>query len=252
LEIQSIDDGNRWGVAASGRPFQSLSISADYHEVRRDEEVDSERVGARLFYTPCNYFSFTGAGEMEVPFARLIDLSLIGDIRYQKWSVTARYRRRGPDLPQTSFFSVFKGSDSQTAGITVSRAITEDLGADLTARSSFVEDDQVDQVSVALRYQGSRLGYMYSDGFGGSKNGAFLTVMHSPLEDLTLIARATYNAFELDGDEDENSSLVSSLEARYAFAGVSGIMRAEYLTNEYYDSDVRLLVKLSRAFTIGK
>jgi hypothetical protein len=250
LKFQSVDEGNRWGVAATGKPFRWLSVSADYHETRRNEEVDSERVGARMFFTPCSYFSFTGAGEMEVPFARLIDLSLIGDVRYGDWSVSTRYRWREPDLPQTSFFSVFKGSDSQTAGITVGRSITKKLGADLVARSTRVEDDRVDQISMAIRYEGSQFGYMHSNGFGGRKNGAFLTAMYTPLEDLTIVGRATYNAFELEGDDDENSSLVGSLEARYSFAGIMLRARAELLSNEFYDSDVRMLLKLSRAFSV--
>ncbi len=249
-EINDWDEYNVIGGRLRINATDKIRFNASLLLKQYNNETDAQLAGVDFSYRN-GWFRETARIDYDLHFKRAKLISYTSRFKSGGGhSIGFEYRFRHPTFRLSNFFSAVKSKPYHQIRFSPIYKISPDLnGIGSISYTKFKDESNV-HLKIGGLYKGQTAGIVFSNGYSGTKIGAFATLNRKTSEKLSLYVRADMLSYKLDSDEsDYESSAAWALGARYGVTdNLTSRGEIQALNNAAFDYDLRFYLRLEYSF----
>jgi hypothetical protein len=161
------------------------------------------------------------------------------------------YLYRRPTFEFSNVFSVFRSEPFHQLRAAPVYRFNKNLFAQGSLSYTIYEDDFNTRFTAGLTYRGQSAGLVFSNGFGGTRLGAYGSLFRDVGKELRIYLNASMFNYKLNTEEDDTTpSVATALGGTCDFLGAfNGRAEIQLLSNRDFEYDTRFYFRLGYNFS---
>jgi hypothetical protein len=244
------DDRNAFGGRLQFAGIKGFRLATSYQQRNKNDETDTQLAGADF---AVNSGPFTERGRFDYDFIndRLKMVVLRTGARFQqRHSLDFEYLYRRPTFAASDLFWVFRSEPFHQVRLSPVYRINQDLFAQGSLSYTILDEEQNTRISAGASYKGQSAGFVFSNGYGGIRLGAYGYLFRDLRQDLQLYIAGNLFNYKLDTEEEDTTPSVSTaVGARFdIIRGLNSRAELQFLSNRDFEYDTKFYVRLGYEF----
>ncbi|NMC44241.1 MAG: hypothetical protein GYA46_10020 [candidate division Zixibacteria bacterium] len=251
--IQSPGDFAVIGGRLSGQPYHRLRLGLNWFLRRADGFTAAHRAGVDA-ETDINRFHLYGRFIYNVAGLRVGGLLLRGSYARPKWYLSGEFDWREPSVSANSIFSLIDFRRYRELRFEAQRTVWRRLAVVGQLHAGLFENDDSWRAGIGVRTDNVSVVWRHKEGYGGENDGLYGFANVRLARQRDCFATANAGRYHVQEEQtDKNDAYSGSLGLLWRSGqGWSARAEGQYLRNAVMKKDLRLLIRVSKDFSVGE
>jgi hypothetical protein len=251
--IQSPGDFAVVGGRLSAQPNNRLRLGLNWFLRRADGFTAAHRAGVDA-ETDINRFRLYGRFIYNVAGLRVGGLLLRASYAPPKWYLSGEFDWREPSVSANSIFSLIDFHRYRELRFEAQRTVWRRLAVVGQLHAELFENDDSWRAGIGVRTDNVSVVWRHQEGFGGENDGLYGFANVRLARQWDCFATANAGRYRVQEEQtDKNDSYSGSLGLLWRPGqGWSARAEGQYLRNAVMKKDLRLLIRVSKDFSVGE